>query len=196
MKRNTVVVLGIVAALLVVAALTIALITATRESDESKLHIHILSAQTDTNGSQIVTFLVTNANSKTFPWLATTTPDGQAPYYVIETKTEEGWRRTTPFTNYWFSHHLLAGASWEFQVSLASEQAHRLTLFYTVGERDRGWLQRQGRDLLKNLTLVKDKHELRSAILQANPIGAADRSQPVRQETNRTSAAAGSGQSP
>ncbi len=119
--------------MLVAAALITALITALRETNESALHVHVLSPKTATNGSQELTFIVTNGNSRVFPWLATTTPDGPAPYYVIETKTEEGWTRTTPFTNYWFSHHLLAGASWKFQVPVPSERAHRAVFFIRSG---------------------------------------------------------------
>ncbi len=155
---------------LVVTALLAALITALRECDESKLHLHVLSSKAHTNGSLTVTFMVTNGSSKTFPWLATTTPNGPAPYYVIQTKTADGWSRMTPFTNYWFSHHLLADASWDFQVTLPpSDRARSVVFFYTVGQRDGSWLVRQTRNLLKNLTLEKDAHELRSPILEAKP---------------------------
>ncbi|HWH70716.1 MAG TPA: hypothetical protein VNT26_15105 [Candidatus Sulfotelmatobacter sp.] len=193
MKRNTVVALGIVAIVLVAMALLTALLTALREGDESTLHIHVMSSRTDTNGNETVSFMVTNGNPKAFPWFATTTPNGQAPYYIIETKTQEGWRRTTPFTNYWFTHHLLPNTSWEFETSLAgSDRARRVIFFYTIGQRARPWLVDQMHNFLKNLALEKGEHELRSAILEANQIGAANGSQPVRSGTNSTSSAAGS----
>ncbi len=166
MKRNTVVLLGVVVIALLAAALIATLKTVLGEGGESTLHVHILSSRIDTNGSQTVSFTVTNGSSKTFPWLATTAPNGQAPYYVIETRTGEGWSRTIPFTNYWFSRHFLADTSWEFDVSLAtSERPRRMVFFYTIGQPDGPWLVRQAHDLLKNLTLEKDTHELRTPIL-------------------------------
>ncbi len=174
MNLNRVVTLAIVTLGLVVTGLIAALIIAVREGEESKLHLHVLSSKTDTNGSLTVTFLMTNGSSKTFPWLATTTPNGQSPYYVIQTKSRGGWSRTTPFTNYWFNHHLLADMSWDFELTLpASDGARCVVFFYTVGQRDGPWLVRQTHNLLKNLTLEKDAHQLRSPILEANQIGAA-----------------------
>ncbi len=191
MKRNTVVLLGIVTVGLVLTALIAAIITALRDGGESMLHPHVLSAKAETNGCLTVTFLMTNGSSQSFPWLATTTPNGPIPYYVVQTRTREGWSRTTPFTNYWFSHHLLADASWEFQLTLpASDRVHSVVFFYTVGQRDGPWLVRQTHNLLKNLTLEKDQHELRSPILEAGQIGAASGSQPVSSETHSTSGTA------
>ncbi len=166
MKRKTILALGIVAMMLMATLIIVAVRTAVRESDESMLHVHLMSSMKDTNGIEVVGFTVTNANSKAFPWFATATPDGQSPYYVIETKTKAGWSRTTPFTNYWFTHHLLPNTSWEFPVSLgASDRPRRLIFFYSVGQRAQPWFVDKMHNLLKNLTLEKDQHELRSAII-------------------------------
>jgi hypothetical protein len=193
MKRSTRVTVGILAMISVATVLTIAY----SWGDGARLHIDVVASKSDASGGNTISFIVTNGNSRPFPWFAfatVATPNGEAPYFAVETKTRDGWKRTSNVKNYSFTHYLLPNHSWEFQASLAqSEQPRRMVLFYTVAVRqDRPWIHRQTRELLKTLGLAKDTHELRSEVLQANKIVPANGSQPIRSETNRTSSAAGS----
>jgi hypothetical protein len=189
MKRITLSILGILAIVLVGAAVLLAF----RDADVSTLEIRAVASNLDVNGSGTITLVVTNGNSRLFPWFATVeTSTGESPYYVVETKAQDGWIMTSNLRNHSFSHSLLPQNAWEVHVPLdESDQPRRVTIFYTIGHRKLPWVQHEARELLKNLGLVKEIRELRCEIPPASQIGPANESQPLRSETNRTSWTAG-----
>src|SRR5450759_1844256 len=57
------------------------------------LEIRAVAYNRDTNGNEIVSFVVTNRSLETLPhFAAVTAAQGDLPLYVIEIKTEKGWK--------------------------------------------------------------------------------------------------------
>ncbi len=190
MKRNVRITFVIAAVLLA----GIILVTVSWKGNNLPLEVRAVASTLGTNGNEIVSFMVTNSSLEVFPhFAAVKTPVGDVPFYVIEIKTEEGWKRVTNPTNYAFTRFLSPISSWQFQVPLDPvDRPHRVILYYTLGHRPLPPVLHQMRELWKNVALVNEIRELRSEPVPANKIGAANGSQPFRIETNRASSAVGS----
>jgi hypothetical protein len=153
-----------------------------------------VASRLDPNGNEVVSFTVTNSSLELFPhFAAVKTPDGDAPLYVVDTESPEGWQKSARPTSYSFTHFLRPITSWQFQVSFAAtNRPRRVVLFYTLGHRQLPPVLHQLRQGWMRLGGSEEIRELQSEPVPVNKIGAGNERQLLRSEPIRTSAVAGS----